>query len=369
MTRGRITRRFAKPSEKARRAHRTPAPHRTPVPGGAAPDGRTRLRVGHTEDLLAMIPYLLGYHPEEAVVAVLVRDGRVHVGMRMEVPPTDAHAEASSSLAEYVEAIGIREKATGVALIGYSADRPGLDRLLTGMMDAFTTLELLDVYSVDGQRWWSLTCNGPCCPFEGVPYDLESNALAAEAVYAGLTAAARREDLDFWVRGPDPADVPRLEAEARRIASGGGPRDRMTTVSEVLALVAGSTEPAPDEEMSLRLATAVRDLTTRDMAWASIRREDADRHARLWHRVVAQVPPGLSAAPLGLMALAFWIGGNGSLLNICGDRLRELHPDYSLGRLLLSMSNNGVPPTAWADLAAELRDGFGLTDYLEEAAG
>ncbi len=360
MTRGRIKRRFAQDAVRSRGPARGER--------SAVPDGRTRLRVGHTEDLLALVPYLLGYHPREAIVAVLVRDDQVHASMRVDLPMTDAYAEAGQDLAGYMQSIGVREHVDGLALIGYSANRLALDRVLVAMMDAITELNLIDVYSVDGQRWWSLTCNGPCCPFEGVPYDLDSNPMAAAAVFAGLTAADRREDLDLWVRGPEADQVARLEAEARRLAAAGTP-DRTTTVTDILALVAAADQPEPDEAASLRWATALRDLITRDMVWASIRREDAERHSWLWHRVVAQVPPSLSAAPLGLMALAFWIAGSGSLLNICGDRLRALHPNYSLGGLLLSMSDNGIPPSAWDDLAAEMRKEFGLTDYLEEVAG
>ena len=67
-----------------------------------------------------------------------------------------------------------------------------------------------DALYVDGSRWWSLTCDQACCPAEGTPYDVAGHRLAAEAVFAGLTTRASREELAATVAGPPPAEVPRL---------------------------------------------------------------------------------------------------------------------------------------------------------------
>ena len=40
----------------------------------------------------------------------------------------------------------------------------------------------------------------------------------------------------------------------------------------------------------------------------------------------AGCPPAISAAPLALLGMAAWIGGNGALLNCCIDELRRIHP-------------------------------------------
>ena len=46
------------------------------------------------------------------------------------------------------------------------------------------------------------------------------------------------------------------------------------------------------------------------------------------------MPPTVSAAPLALLGMAAWIGGNGALQNCCCAELDRLHPTYSMGRLL-----------------------------------
>jgi hypothetical protein len=51
------------------------------------PQTPTRLKVRRPDDLLAVIPYLLGFHPDESLVAVFVRSGRVILTARMDLLP------------------------------------------------------------------------------------------------------------------------------------------------------------------------------------------------------------------------------------------------------------------------------------------
>ena len=158
------------------------------------PKSRPRMTVRHASDLLAVIPYLVGFHPSESIVAVLMRSGKVALTMRVDLPTTSSVAEAGAALARQLTAVARTHRLTRMVLVGYSADQLRANRVLTATMDEIPRsgrpgLELADVYYVDGERWWSLTCNGPCCPLEGTPYDLGSHPYAAEAVYAGIASS------------------------------------------------------------------------------------------------------------------------------------------------------------------------------------
>jgi hypothetical protein len=109
--------------------------------------------------------------------------------------------------------------------------------------------------------------------------------------------------------------------------------------------------------------------TVRDHAWAMITHDDADLHVQLWRRVVARVPPAMSAAPLGLLGMAAWVDGNGALQNLCGERLAEIHPGYTMGEILLDLSDRAVPPSAWNTWAAEMRDLLGPATRSDALAG
>jgi len=128
----------------------------------------TRLRVRRPDDLLALIPYLIGFHPEESLVAVFVRSGRVILTGRLDLS-SDANAE---ELAEFIDALAKREEAEALALVAYSAASLPTNRLLTQLMDRLVEQELTDVLYVGHGRWWSLTCADDCCPLAGTPLDL-----------------------------------------------------------------------------------------------------------------------------------------------------------------------------------------------------
>lgn len=171
------------------------------------PQTPTRLKVRRPDDLLAVIPYLLGFHPDESLVAVFVKSGRVILTARMDLLP-----EVSDELAEQIDAIAKREGSQALTLVAYSAAALSANRLLTRLMDRLAEHDLTDVIYVGHGRWWSLTCGDECCPLAGTPLDLTSHPLSAAAVLAGLVTRANREELEASIVGPLPAELPRLQS-------------------------------------------------------------------------------------------------------------------------------------------------------------
>ena len=187
---------------------------------------------------------------------------------------------------------------------------------------------------------------------------MDSHPLAAEAVYAGMSARADRESLAALVRGPESSDQPRLEAladelrpELARRSDRARARDLEDVINRPVENPAGL-----DERTGMHLALLVADVRLRDLAWSMITPDDAERYADLWSRVVRRVPAAISAAPLALAGMAAWIGGNGALLNCCIDELRRIHPLYSMGSVLCSLSEQAVSPRLWDEMAGPLRE-------------
>jgi Domain of unknown function (DUF4192) len=153
---------------------------------------------------------MIGFHPDESIVVVLVSSGQVRVMARMDLPPESAGDE----LAERIDCLARQHKAHALALVAYSAASLPANRLLTRLMDRLETHDLTDVLYVGHGRWWSLTCGDECCPLNGTPFDPSSHAMSAEAVFAGLGARASRRELEASVSGPSQAELPHLEALA-----------------------------------------------------------------------------------------------------------------------------------------------------------
>lgn len=312
----------------------------------------TRLRVRQPADFLALIPYLLGFHPSESVVVVLSAGGRVLLTARMDLPPP-ALAEL---LAEQLAELSVQHGADEVVLAAYgerAADtREVLERLLQEV-----AVPVREAVLVSGGRWWSLTCLSTCCPPQGTDYDPTSHPLAAEAVYAGMSVQTSRGELQRQVSGPAEAEEIRLEGLAVEVAR----RTRGLTRSERATLIAETVrrcctdEQAPDEDDCLLLAVLAADLVVRDVAWAMVERDEAEEHLRVWARTVAKAPAVMALGPLGLLGVTAWIAGKGALQNCCAERMQQLDPRYTLTALLDDISDRALPPRYWDEMAEGMR--------------
>ncbi len=340
---------------------RTAAPAPTaPAPSGTSP---TVLRVREPGDILGVVPYLLGFHPTESLVAAFVRRRQVVVTARIDLAAT-ADIEA---LVDQLELVGRQVGSRSVVLIGYSADG-GVRDLMRDLADLIP-LDLVDVLAVSGERWWSVCCDPgqrprpgreACCPPEGRPYDIASHPLAAAAVMAGISATATRQEVADLAAGPSAADQDRLSGLAEQTArqlSGMGRRRRRQRMRRLVARTLRSGGPTETE--AIEIAVLARDVVVRDAAWILMSREQADDHVALWRRVVSVAVWPHEAAPLGMLAMAGWLSGNGALLNCCIERLERVDPDYSLLQLCREISDQAVPPSHYDVIAEEMRAAFG----------
>jgi Domain of unknown function (DUF4192) len=321
---------------------------------GPPQEPRTRIKLRRPDDLLAIIPYLIGFHPDEDLVVAYVKSDRVKLTTRTDIPPESAADE----LAEWIDALAKREQVDALALVAYSAAPLAANRLLTRLMDRLGDHQLTDVLYVGHGRWWSLTCGDECCPLAGTPYDLSTHPVSAAAVVAGLGVRGSRRELEASVSGPPEEELPRLLDLAEDLLAELEPFDSRAAAGELLVSTMDSAiadESDLDERSCLLLSLLVTDVHVRDLAWVRISRSDAENHVRLWAGVVSRVPPALAAAPLCLLGMAAWVAGHGALVNCCWERVSQIHPDYSMGKLLADIGERGVPPSVWQDIRDDMQ--------------
>src|ERR687895_72392 len=214
-------------------------------------------------------------------------------------------------------------------------------------------VEVLDMLRVEGGRFWSLTCTDPaCCPPEGRLYDLSANPIAAQAVAAGWTALADRDELAELVApiggtaraamqaATDQAEQ-RLRRWARECRDAAALRQRI--VEEGVPYIRGILQRGGslgDDEVAW-LGVLLTHLRVRDEAWV---RTD-ENHLGLWREVMRRVEPFYVAAPACLTAYAAYLAGNGALANVALDRAFAADPDYTMAQLLADLMLAGVPPS------------------------
>jgi hypothetical protein len=321
------------------------------------PTDRPRLAVRSPADLIAAVPYLLGFHPADSLVVVAMRGRRVVFAARADLPPPGADPHSS---ARHLAEVIARQGADAATVIGYGpAERvtPAVDA--TGGALAGAGLAVLDELRVTGRRWWSYRCTEPdCCPPDGTAYDPSASRVSAAAVFAGQVALPDRAALTAQVApldGPVRVAMRHATARARRrfaalteeageTALVGGRSIRSAGVAAVrTALRHHCRGERPTDDEVAWLTVLLTDLGVRDHAWERTDGRDAD--IDLWTDVLRRAEPELIAAPGSLLAFAAWRAGLGALAAVALERVLAGHPDYTLALLLDDLLRRGVPPS------------------------
>lgn len=141
-----------------------------------------KLSISGPAELLAIIPYQLGFVPTRSVVLVSFHDRCLGLVARLDIPPSELVSDAAGQLLEVVQ----REAPSSAVLVGFEQD-PGESREL---LDALTTLlddegiVLRQQLVVRGGRWYCADACGTC-PSEGEPMP-ECPDVPAVAGYVAL---------------------------------------------------------------------------------------------------------------------------------------------------------------------------------------
>lgn len=306
------------------------------------------LRLNNPNDLLDAIPPLLGFMPEESLVALIIHEsGRLVVTARIDLSDAISAAE---------DLCGTLTRHGNRAILAAYTARP--DHAAPEVARFAELIDVAEAIATDGRRWWSLTCDRDCCPTGGSPLPDQASVTAVTLVAQGLDTLPNRAALADRI-APPAADQHAALAAAYTAAEqhhhSSTNRDQTLIVTRFVdRYTATADAPTPHELAALTVAINA-DLTLRDIAWAHMDHSTATHHARLWAHVVRHTHPDHSAPALGLYGFACWLSGNGAGANTAAEALSERHPGYSLGHLLTEVLDRAIPPTAWTTLASDMR--------------
>jgi len=359
----------------------------------------TTIHLSGPADVLTVLPYQLGFHPRDCLVAVSLDGTRLGLVQRIDLPPPEHVVEAVSSMLA-----PLRPAPATMLLIGFE-DREGESRaMLDEMADACLArgIEVADRLVVRGGRWFDLDCVQSCCPPGGLPLPPPS-AVPAVAEYVGreICPLPDRAALAGLLEPGSPLPggaVPRLagewlqlraEATDAEVAAPGvreserdGFRSNELAVWALVLCDRDDAEPIRDlspQDLAM-LAASLTDVDLRDalIAWlcpgtlpedliepvlrAQLSRALAEppwldpdtreidsvigqqRIERRLCELSAALPDVWAVSTLTVLASFTWWRGDGALTRMALDRALRIDPQHRLAQLLERMVDLAIRP-------------------------
>ena len=311
-------------------------------------------------DLLAAIPFLIGYHPENSLVLVALKDDSVGMAMRVDMP-TDIAPESYDLLASHFQ----REAADAALIVAYVDSETDPEPVLINTSAALLRagISIKESLIVFDGRYRSMLCHdSECCPPLGSPIpDIDSSRIAAEHVIAGhpmpfanvsglvqsiaalpsaMEESWQSEVRTFWIES-DSENLLDLQ------------RDGATAVIDLAGEYAQG-RGAEDRELVARVIGRISDIQVRDYALGSHNEETADAYWQMWRELLLIAPRGFVAPIASIFAALAYERGEGALAHKALDRALADDERYSLALLLRRVFTAGWPPQSFSAMRAQL---------------
>lgn len=325
-------------------------------------------QLNHPGALIAALPAVLGFVPENSLVLVSLESGADRhaggLGSVMRVDLGEGLAERVGQLAE-VAAGAEPEAAIAVIVDAEGAQCPGCNeehrQLCGALREALAEHGILlwAAHVVDrvalGGRWHC--ADG--CGAGGKVDDPSASPLAAAAVLDGRRLYPRRADLEAVVTVDDRARSAKLAVAierraARREASirtdpAGCARSDVKAAMAAAARVAGGL-PLRDAELA-QLGCALSDVQVRDTLYALAVGENADEAESLWAALSRTLPQPWRVEALVMLAFSAYARGDGPLAGVSLEAALRCNPDHRMAGMLDTALQSGIRPEHIRDLA------------------
>ncbi|WP_053651641.1 DUF4192 domain-containing protein [Streptomyces sp. XY431] len=348
------------------------------LPFGDGPGGRS-LTMRGPADMAEALPYLLGFFPDDSIVAVGLQPPGLHQGgvIRLDIPESAAEwPAAAEETAALMVQLSERQEQRPVQVLLYLCQDPAvrgpgrehgppvaerLRPLAERLRQSFESrgVRVKESLCVSAGRWWSYLCTREgCCDPGGHPIRREPGPgpVAVAATVAGLAPRGSRKEIMAGLAPIGPPGAESVRAALARAGAGPGaapggrrPVDRRegarlidTAVAEFMA---GAV--SLDDDRAARLLLALQDRVLRDRAAEYARPAELASTRRLWTFLATRcVAPHerLAAPPLTLLAWVSWVAGDAATARVVlGHTLRRA-PGYLLAQLLYESMNGGFAP-------------------------
>lgn len=322
--------------------------------------------VSNPSELVASVPYFVGFHPRESLVVLGLRPprGRLGATLRLDLPTAPAHAhQASRMVSRYLSS---NDATQAILLVYTGATDPAGGLACRFVIDAVRAeltrhgITLRDAVLVRDDRWWSYLCtDAGCCPPVGNPVrEPGDSPVAAAMAVEGRVVHGDRDDLLAMLSRADAADDAAITAALDRASEVSIPARDAKVLDEEMAdrrarWVEGTVDRSLLPDCAAALGLALVHSVTRDRATRACLGDDVDAYEPLWLELTRRLPAPLDAVPATLLGLIAYLRGDGAFAGICFDHARESNPAYSFAELLDTQVRAGTHPARVRPLLCE----------------
>jgi hypothetical protein len=321
------------------------------------------IRITSPTKLLNVVPYMLGFQPDDSAAIFAVKAPKETVLLRISLEKMADPVVAAVYARRMVHILSTREF-TKAVVVGYGPD----DRV-TPFVERFRDLaveqgiEVQEILRAEGGRYWSYRCTDPaCCPPEGTPYQLADDPELDRLLPIGASGVLRsREELAARIAPVTGAEATamrqatkRAEARVTRLlkrqpTSAGQPSGKALAIAEgigaghaAIARFQLGGDITPGE--AAWLTVSFREIQVRDDFWCRLEPAGRQQNLRLLIELtrLAQAPYVARAATL--LAFVAWQCGNGALANLALDRALEDGPKSTMAKMIREALDAGAPP-------------------------
>ncbi|MCL2782516.1 MAG: DUF4192 domain-containing protein [Propionibacteriaceae bacterium] len=295
-----------------------------------------RLKVSTPSDLVATLPYMFGFTPHESIIVLALDERRIVASARVDAAAADHLDELATPLG------AVTTHGDSVIVVGWIDDVAQAQHAVAATAAVLGRVDQTIIVS-----------RGRCRAGDGPWTDCPTSLEAAEQ--AGLEVLPDRQAVVKQVAGPGSKDkmAPKRWAAARVKVMANTPRWRNDKARQLLLRGLSDINQLSTDD-KFELAALVHEGTVRDTLWGDVSDYMAGPHVKLWTSVVAVVPDAGAPAPLGLLAMAAWLSGEGALQTCCLQRGLAIDHEHSLLRLADSINMMGIHPGAWPDMRRSL---------------
>ncbi|MFS8101660.1 DUF4192 domain-containing protein [Lentzea alba] len=320
------------------------------------------IRVRGAGDLYAAIPHLMGFHPADSLVVLVLKDSLISMTMRVDLP----RPRHRGALAAQLETPLLEHEATEVILAVVCAPSSHMpeelphEPLVSALRHklggvGIDVVEAVWLPSCEKDAPWLCYIDVDC---HGTLPDPQVSAVAVASAHDGNVTFESRAAMAAIAAHDPPEALERRSAMLDKLAETSlelDPGTELRRVREAIHAVEDRKGPLPDEEI-VALAQALTLPEVRDASLGFAAEGNARQAERLWLELTRACPAPERAEPACLLAFFAYHRGDGGIASIALDAADEALPGHALARLLRAAISAAMPPEELRALSRKYLD-------------